>query len=43
MAKTTLDVKNMMGDHCKNLVAKTLKDFDGASAVNVGLKTEKLL
>ncbi|WP_100488771.1 copper ion binding protein [Sporolactobacillus pectinivorans] len=39
MAKTTLDVKGMMGDHCKNLVTKTLKGLDGVSAVDVDLKS----
>lgn len=39
MAKTKLDVKGMMGDHCKNLVTQTLKGLDGVSAVSVDLKT----
>ncbi|TGA96920.1 copper chaperone [Sporolactobacillus shoreae] len=39
MAKTTLDVRGMMGDHCKNLVTNTLKGLDGVSAVSVDLKT----
>ncbi|WP_262392790.1 copper ion binding protein [Sporolactobacillus inulinus] len=37
--KTKLDVKGMMGDHCKNLVTKTLNGLDGVSAVSVDLKT----
>jgi Copper chaperone len=39
MAKTTLDVKGMMGDHCKILVTKTLEGLDGVSAVSVDLKS----
>ncbi|MDD9148563.1 MULTISPECIES: copper ion binding protein [unclassified Sporolactobacillus] len=41
MAKTTLEVKGMMSDHCKHLVTKTLKDLDGVSAVDVDLKAGK--
>lgn len=41
MAKTTFDVKGMMGDHCKNLVTKTLTELNGVSAVDVDLKAGK--
>ncbi|MCI1857832.1 MAG: copper ion binding protein [Sporolactobacillus sp.] len=38
MAKTTLDVKGMMGEHCRRLVTKTLAGLDGVSAVSVDLQ-----
>ncbi|RYL87521.1 cation transporter [Sporolactobacillus sp. THM19-2] len=39
MAKTTLNVKGMMGDHCKRLVTKTLKDLNGVSTAEVDLSS----
>ncbi|WP_010632717.1 copper ion binding protein [Sporolactobacillus vineae] len=39
MAKTTLDVKGMMGEHCRLRVTKALEGLDGVSAVSVDLKS----
>lgn len=39
MSKTRLEIRGMMGEHCRRLVTKTLKGLDGISDVAVDLKS----